>query len=90
MNEHTSYPSNLSRILKPSFAESRRNEINGLQEIGTIKVFSITDIPSNSRIFNSRFVDDIKQPDTNKAFKKSTLVVQRYNDKGKSKIITQA
>jgi hypothetical protein len=38
------------------------------------------DVPQGVYIFNSRFVDKIKHPGTNKAFKKSRLVIQAYND----------
>jgi hypothetical protein len=72
----------------PNFTESRRKEINGLIESG---VFSIAeDIPAGIRVFGSRFVDIIKYPGTEKAFEKSRLVVQGYNDSGKHEILTQA
>jgi hypothetical protein len=38
------------------------------------------DVPQGVYIFNSWFVDEIKHPGTNKAFEKSRLVVQAYND----------
>ncbi|KHJ33690.1 hypothetical protein EV44_g3111 [Erysiphe necator] len=90
MQEPTLHASQLPHILTESFTESRRKEINGLLEKGVFKVVSISDIPLNSRIFNTRFVDKIKHPGTNKAFKKSRLVVQGYNDEGKFMILTQA
>jgi hypothetical protein len=38
------------------------------------------DVLQGACIFNSRFVDEIKYPGTDKAFEKSRLVVQAYND----------
>lgn len=49
-----------------------------------------TDIPHGIRIFNSRFVDEIKNKDTDKAFEKSRLVVQAYNNKEKTAVLTQS
>ena len=43
-----------------------------------------------TRIFNSRFVDEIKNKDTEKAFQKSRLVVQAYNDQEKELVLTQS
>jgi len=38
------------------------------------------DVPQGVRIFNLRFINKIKHPSTNKAFKKLRLVIQAYND----------
>jgi hypothetical protein len=74
--------------VRPSFVESRRKEINGLLNSG---VFTIANkVPPGIRIFGSRFVDEIKHAGTEKAFEKSRLVVQGYNDQGKQEILTQA
>lgn len=74
----------------PSFVESRRKEINGLLEKGVFEVMPISNIPRDIRIFNSRFVDEVKNIGTSKAFEKSRLVVQAYNDYGKDAVLTQA
>ncbi|EED11471.1 hypothetical protein TSTA_007610 [Talaromyces stipitatus ATCC 10500] len=58
-------------------------EINSLLENGVFEVVKVDDIPKGTRIFNSRFVNEIKNWGTDKAFEKSRLVVQAYNDKGK-------
>jgi len=58
----------------------RRKEINGLLEKGVFAVITERDVPQGVRIFNSRFVNKIKHPNTNKAFKKLRLVIQAYND----------
>jgi hypothetical protein len=53
----------------------QRKEINGLLEKGVFVVVTERDVPQGVRIFNSRFVDEIKHPGTDKAFKKLRLVV---------------
>ena len=75
---------------EPPFTESRRKEINGLLEKDAFEIISISDVPSGMRIFNSRFVDEIKNEGTATAFEKSRLVVQAYNDHGKEEILTQS
>ena len=72
------------------FENSRRSKINGLLEKGVFEPVNIEDVPQGVRIFNSRFVDKIKHPGTNKAFEKSRLVVQAYNDQGKDLVLTQS
>ena len=67
-------------IQEAPFENSRRSEINGLLEKGVFEPVNIKDVPQGVRIFNSRFVDEIKHLGTNKAFEKSRLVVQAYND----------
>ena len=48
------------------------------------------DIPTGTRIFGSRFVDQIQNKGIVNAYKKSRLVMQAYNDDGKRSILTQA
>ncbi|KAI0991737.1 hypothetical protein K3495_g16450, partial [Podosphaera aphanis] len=54
------------------------------------EAISVSDLPSNTRVFNSRFVDEIKYKGTSKAFEKSRLVVQAYNDLEKDVVLTQS
>ena len=42
---------------------------------GVFKVIAQQDIPASARVFGSRFVDNVKNKGTDKAFKKSRLVV---------------
>jgi hypothetical protein len=63
--------------------------LNGLLESGVFEVINITDVPKGIRIFNSRFVAEIKNPGTDKAFEKSRLVVQAYKDTEKDLVLTQ-
>ncbi len=44
----------------------------------------------NVRIFNSRFVDEIKHSNISQAYEKSRLVIQIYNDHEKTLMLTQA
>jgi hypothetical protein len=76
-------------VQETPFTDLRRKEINGLLKKGVFTVITERDVPQGVRIFNSRFVDEIKHPGTNKAFKKSRLVVQAYNDQGKDLVLTQ-
>ena len=44
----------------------------------------------NMRIFNSRFVNEVKNVDTNSTFEKSRLMMQAYNDSTKHLVLTQS
>ncbi len=44
----------------------------------------------NVRIFNFRFVDEIKHSDTSQTYEKSRLMIQAYNDHEKTLVLTQA
>ena len=52
-------------------------------------VFEVaTTVPEGTRIFNSRFVDEVKNKGTDKALNKSRLVVQAYHDQEKHTVLT--
>jgi hypothetical protein len=72
------------------FSASRQKEITGLLEKGVFKITKLMDVPQGVRLFNSRFVDEVKNAGTSKAFEKSRLVVQAYNDQGKELVLTQS
>ncbi|RFU25514.1 hypothetical protein B7463_g10820, partial [Scytalidium lignicola] len=72
------------------YTASRQAEISGLLEKGVFEIASVADVPEGVRIFNARFVDEIKNKGTEKAFEKSRLVVQAYNDEGKELVLTQS
>ena len=65
------------------FEQSRRKELNNLFDHGVFKVVDKAGLPRDSQIFGSRFVDKLKFASTEKAYEKSRLVVQGYNDTGK-------
>ena len=82
-NMQTSIP------ISAPFVESRKKEINGLFEKGCFEIVSISDVFHETRIFNSRFVDEIKNIDTVDAYEKSRLVMQTYNDDDKAEMLIQ-
>jgi hypothetical protein len=71
------------------FEGAQRQEIDGLIARG---VFEFVQYDPNKhsgvRIFNSRLVNKVKGKATNSPFKKSRLIVQAYNNKGKELILT--
>ncbi len=72
------------------FAAFRQKEINDLIEKDVFQSVKTDDVSLDVRIFNSRFVDEIKHLDIDKAFEKSRLVVQTFNDQNKNLILTQS
>jgi hypothetical protein len=72
------------------FTESRQKEIKGLLDRGVFKIIDKKDVPKGTRIYKARYVDEVKNKGTAKAFKKSRLVVQAYNDQEKKTILTQS
>jgi hypothetical protein len=77
-------------ILISTFAESRRKEINDLLKRQIFELIIISKVFKNVRIFNFRFVDEIKHSDIPQAYEKSRLVIQTYNDHEKTLMLTQA
>jgi hypothetical protein len=80
----------ISSTSTSTFAESRRKEINGLLEKRVFELIIIDAVLRDIRIFNSRFVDEIKHSGTADAYEKSRLVVQAYNDHDKTLVLTQS
>ncbi len=77
-------------IALSQFAASRQKEINDLIEKNVFRSVSKNDVSTEVRIFNFRFVDDIKHFDIDKVFEKSRLVVQTFNDQNKNLVLTQS
>jgi hypothetical protein len=73
---------------QPDFTSSRQKELDSLIKRGVFEFVRNTDTPADTRIFNSRFVDQIKLKGTPKAYEKSRLVVQAYKDNGKKTVLT--
>ena len=63
------------RYTIPPFIESWHKEINGLLKKGVFKFINTVDVPEGVRIFNSWFINKIKNTGIDKAFKKSRLVI---------------
>ncbi len=72
------------------FAAFRQKEINDLIEKDVFQSVRTDDVSLDVRIFNFRFVDEIKHLDIDKAFEKSRLVVQTFNDQNKNLVLTQS
>ena len=71
------------------YTASQQKEVTRLLEKEVFKAVTSKDVPSNARIFNSCFVNEIKNLGIDKAYEKSRLVVQVYNDQKKELILTQ-
>ena len=69
---HLSY---VPQIPTPNFRAFRLNEIDGLFFREVFKIIPKENIPVGTRIFNSKFVDQVKNEGTEKTFKKSRLVI---------------
>ena len=67
-------------VQEPPFTDSRHKEINGLLKKGVFIVIMERDVLQGVCIFNSRFINKIKYLNINKAFKKSRLIIQAYNN----------
>jgi hypothetical protein len=70
------------------FVESRYKEINSLLKKRIFEIVYIDNILERIYIFNSRFVDKIKNKGTNTIYKKLRLVAQVYNNLLKDIILT--
>lgn len=69
--------------------KARREELNGFVKNGTFATMTREDVPKDTRIFGSRFVDLIKQIGDQER-KKSRLVEENYSDFGTAEIATKA
>jgi hypothetical protein len=72
------------------FAAFRQKETMRLIEKDVFQSVKQIDVLSSIRIFNSRFVDEIKHLNIDKAFEKSRLVMQAFNDQNKNLVLTQS
>ncbi len=72
------------------FAESRRKEIIDLLEKRVFELIIIDAVLRDVRIFNFRFVDEIKHSDISDVYEKFRLMIQTYNDHDKTLMLTQS
>ena len=70
-----------------SYTTFRQKEISGLLKKIIFKFVNHAEIFFNARIFNVRFVNEIKNADIEKTFEKSRLVMQTYNDQIKDFVL---
>ena len=67
---------NISVLVQEApFTDLRRKEINKLFKKGIFMVIAERDVLQGVYIFNLRFIDEIKYPGTDRAFKKLRLVI---------------
>jgi hypothetical protein len=72
------------------FSASQQKELTRLLAKGVFNIVKLSEVPNRIRLFNSRFVNNVKNKGTDKAFEKSRLVVQAYNDLEKASVLTQS
>jgi Reverse transcriptase (RNA-dependent DNA polymerase) len=72
------------------FTASRQAEIHGLLERGVFEFIDHDQVPPGVRIYNSRFVDTIKNEGAENAYEKSRLVIQAYADDEKHQVLTES
>jgi hypothetical protein len=72
------------------FENSRRKEINNLLKKRVFELIIFDAVFKDVRIFNFRFVDEIKHSDIADVYEKFKLVIQTYNDHDKTLMLTQS
>jgi hypothetical protein len=82
--------SSSTSVFTSIFVESRRKKINDLLKRQVFEIITISEVLKNVRIFNSRFVDEIKHSNISQTYEKSKLMIQTYNDHKKTLMLTQA
>jgi hypothetical protein len=70
--------------------KSRRKEINDLLKKRVFELIIIDAVLKNVRIFNFKFVDEIKHSDIADVYEKFKLMIQTYNDHDKTLMLTQS
>ncbi len=73
-----------------SFTASRAKEIVELLKKEIFESINKDDVSIDVRIFSSRFVNEIKHSDIEKAFEKSRLMMQAFKNQNKILILTQS
>ena len=81
---------NKSTFNHHSYVKSRKKKMIELIEKKIFISVNKKKMSENMRIFNSRFVDEIKNVDTKSTFEKSRLMMQTYNDSIKHFVLTQS
>ena len=66
-----------------NFQISRLKEFNELLEKGIFEIIHIDDLFIEARVFENRFMNQIKNEGIEKAFEKSRFVIQTFNDSKK-------
>ena len=66
-----------------NFQTSRLKKLNGLLEKRIFEIIYIDDLFIGARVFESRFMNQMKNEGIEKAFEKSRFVIQAFNNSKK-------
>ena len=72
------------------FINSKQKEISDLLKKKIFEFVNKRDVSSDIRVFNARFINEIKNENTKKTYEKSRLIIQTYNDSEKNQIFIQS
>ena len=81
---------NISQNTQSSYIVSRQQKIFDFLKKNVFQIIDRKEIFDDAKIFNFRFVDEIKNSKTKKTFEKSKLIVQTYNNNEKDFVLTQS
>ena len=70
-----------------NFQISRLKKFNKLFEKRVFEIINIEDFFIKTRVFDNRFINQMKNKEIEKAFEKSRLVMQAFNDSEKYEIL---
>jgi hypothetical protein len=79
-----------SSFVDLSFISFRQKEIVDLLEKSVLLSVNKEDVSADVRIFKSRFVNEIKHSEIDKALEKFRLMVQAFNNQDKILVLTQS
>ena len=65
------------------FIDSKQKKISDLLKKKIFEFVNKRDVSSDIRVFNARFINEIKNENTKKTYEKSRLIIQTYNDSKK-------
>ena len=71
-----------------NFQTFRLKKLNKLFEKKVFEIIHIDNLFAETRVFENRFINQMKNEETEKAFEKSRFVMQTFNDSEKYKILT--
>ena len=72
------------------FIDSKQKKISDLLKKKIFEFVNKRDVSLDIRVFNARFVNEIKNENTKKTYEKSRLIIQTYNDSEKNQIFIQS
>ena len=72
------------------FIDSKQKKINDLLKKKIFEFVNERDVSSDIRVFNARFVNEIRNENTKKTYEKSRLIIQTYNNSKKNQIFIQS